>query len=159
MTNRCWASFHVLFWSFVYRLWRSVCSSPLSTSKLGCLLFGCRSSSPVLYTRPFSDLWFANTASHSTMCLFPFLDSDLWCTTGFSCSVCFWFIWPPPAAWGISVPWPGIEPMTPALEAWSLNHWTPREVPTVFCDEVQFIFLAFVLYLRTRCQIWGRIFF
>ena len=29
------------------------------------------------------------------------------------------------AAWGISVPWPGIEPMPPAVEVESsLNHWT-----------------------------------
>ena len=27
------------------------------------------------------------------------------------------------------VPWPGIEPGPPALGAWSLNHWTAREVP------------------------------
>ena len=27
------------------------------------------------------------------------------------------------------VPWPGIEPGPPALEVWSLNHWTTREVP------------------------------
>ena len=33
------------------------------------------------------------------------------------------------AACGILVFWPGIEPMTPALEAQSLNHWTAREVP------------------------------
>ena len=26
---------------------------------------------------------------------------------------------------GILVPWPGLEPMPPALEAWSLNHWLP----------------------------------
>ena len=24
---------------------------------------------------------------------------------------------------------PGIEPVSPALEAWCLNHWTTREVP------------------------------
>ena len=30
------------------------------------------------------------------------------------------------AACGI---WPGIEPGLPALGAWSLNHWTTREVP------------------------------
>ena len=29
------------------------------------------------------------------------------------------------------VPWPGIEPRPPALGAWSLNHWTIREVPAV----------------------------
>ena len=27
------------------------------------------------------------------------------------------------------VPWPGIEPGSPALGAWTLNHWTTREVP------------------------------
>ena len=27
------------------------------------------------------------------------------------------------------VPWPGIKPMPPALEVWSLNHWTSREIP------------------------------
>ena len=27
------------------------------------------------------------------------------------------------------VPWPGIEPRPPAWAAWSLNHWTSREVP------------------------------
>ena len=27
------------------------------------------------------------------------------------------------------VPWPGIEPGSPALGAWSLNHWATREVP------------------------------
>ena len=30
---------------------------------------------------------------------------------------------------GILVPRPGIEPAPPALEAWSLKHWTAREVP------------------------------
>ena len=30
------------------------------------------------------------------------------------------------------VSWPGIEPRTPALEAWSLSHWPTREVPSVF---------------------------
>ena len=29
----------------------------------------------------------------------------------------------------ILVPWPGIEPMPLEVEAWSLNHWTSREVP------------------------------
>ena len=29
------------------------------------------------------------------------------------------------------VPWPGIEPRLPALEALSLNHWTTREVPSL----------------------------
>ena len=33
-------------------------------------------------------------------------------------------------ACGILVPWPGIKPISSALEAWSFNHWTTREVPT-----------------------------
>ena len=32
----------------------------------------------------------------------------------------------------IFVPWPGIEHTPPALGAWSLNHWTAREVPVFF---------------------------
>ena len=31
----------------------------------------------------------------------------------------------------ILVPRPGIEPVPPAVEAWNLNQWTAREVPTV----------------------------
>ena len=30
---------------------------------------------------------------------------------------------------GIFVPWPGIERVPFAAEAWSLNHWTARDVP------------------------------
>ena len=29
------------------------------------------------------------------------------------------------------VPWPGIKPWPPALGAWSLSHWTTREVPNI----------------------------
>ena len=31
-------------------------------------------------------------------------------------------------ACGIVVPWPGVEPVPPAVELQSLNHWTTREV-------------------------------
>ena len=33
--------------------------------------------------------------------------------------------------WGMwdLIPWPGIEPSFPALGAWSLSHWTTREIP------------------------------
>ena len=41
----------------------------------------------------------------------------------------FFFFWPHHAACGILVPQPGIEPVPPAVEAQSLNHWTAREVP------------------------------
>ena len=48
----------------------------------------------------------------------------------------FFFFWPCHAACGILVPQPGIEHVPPALEAWSLNHWTSREVPMLlFLDE------------------------
>ena len=35
----------------------------------------------------------------------------------------------PSTAWGILVPQPGIEPVPPAVEAQSLNHWIAREFP------------------------------
>ena len=38
--------------------------------------------------------------------------------------------WPHCMSCGILVSWPGIEPMSPAVEAQSLNHWTTREVST-----------------------------
>ena len=41
----------------------------------------------------------------------------------------FLIFWPCRAASGILVPWPGIEPATPAVEVQSLNYWTSREVP------------------------------
>ena len=43
--------------------------------------------------------------------------------------IIFLFIWLCPVACGILVPQPGIKPAPPALEVWSLNHWTTREVP------------------------------
>ena len=36
------------------------------------------------------------------------------------------------------VPQPRIEPMPPAVEAWSLNHWTTREVPGRYFYYLQF---------------------
>ena len=38
------------------------------------------------------------------------------------------FFWPCHTPRGILVPQPGIEPASPALEGWSFNHWTAREV-------------------------------
>ena len=36
-------------------------------------------------------------------------------------------------AYGILILQPGIKSVPPAVEAWSLNHWTTREVPlTIF---------------------------
>ena len=34
-------------------------------------------------------------------------------------------------AYGMLVPWPEIEPVSPAMEALSLNHWTTKEVPLI----------------------------
>ena len=45
----------------------------------------------------------------------------------------FFFLWvfrPCRTASGMFFPRPGIEPMTPEVEARSLNHWTTREFPT-----------------------------
>ena len=48
------------------------------------------------------------------------------------------FFWPCCTTYGILVPRPRIEPMPPALEAWSFNHWTAREVPSL-------LFFSFLL--------------
>ena len=44
----------------------------------------------------------------------------------------FFFFWLHNMACGIIVPWPGIEPVQPAVEAQSPNHWTTREFPPIF---------------------------
>ena len=44
-------------------------------------------------------------------------------------SVHFYFLfWSCHMACGILVPWPGIEPVFPAREVWSLNNWTARSL-------------------------------
>ena len=59
----------------------------------------------------------SQTIIFSVFCLFVF------------CFVLFCFtFWPHHGACGILVPRPGIKPMSPAFESWSLNHWTTREV-------------------------------
>ena len=45
----------------------------------------------------------------------------------------FFFFWSPHVASGILVPQPGIEPVPPAVEAWSPNHWIAKEVPYSNC--------------------------
>ena len=40
----------------------------------------------------------------------------------------FFFFWPGCKAYRTLFLWPGIKPMTWAVEAWSLNHWFTREV-------------------------------
>ena len=52
------------------------------------------------------------------------------CFPSYSLSLFFFFFLPLyHVACGILVPRPEIEPVPPALESQSLNHWTPREVP------------------------------
>ena len=41
----------------------------------------------------------------------------------------YFMFWPHMQHVGILVSPSGMEPMPPALEAWSLTHWTTREVP------------------------------
>ena len=46
-----------------------------------------------------------------------------------ACGILSWGMWALSCGvWDI-VPWPGIKPGPPALGAWSLSHWTTREVP------------------------------
>ena len=45
-----------------------------------------------------------------------------------------WFVWflaVPCGFWDL-VPRPEIEPVPPAVESWSPNHWTAREFPLMF---------------------------
>ena len=65
---------------------------------------------------------------------------------GFLFALFFFYFWPLSAACGILVPQPGIEPMSPAVEVQSLNHWTAKEVlicPILFF----FFFLILFIYL------------
>ena len=56
--------------------------------------------------------------------------SVLPCSLGF-CHTSAWITWLPHASNGVLVPWPGVGPVPPAVEAWSLNRWAAREVPLV----------------------------
>ena len=46
-------------------------------------------------------------------------------------------------ACGILVPEPGIEPMPPAADVQSLNHWIAREVPIMIFNINSFFFFFF----------------
>ena len=53
-----------------------------------------------------------------------------------SCTLYSFFYWLHQEACGIRVPWPGTEPVPPALGAQSLNHWTTKEVcARVWCPQ------------------------
>ena len=61
--------------------------------------------------------------------LAPFIQNSAQRSFSFLLLLLLFLFWPHHAASGALVPWQGIEPVSPALEAWSLNHWTAREVP------------------------------
>ena len=73
----------------------------------------------------------------------------------------FNFFWLHHAACGILVPWPGIEPMPLAVEAWSLTHWTTREVPSLLFSQpvnvgiFRYSILGFLLYVLSVCVAWN----
>ena len=46
------------------------------------------------------------------------------------------FFWPGHEAGGILVPSPAIEPVTPAVETPSLNHWMVREFPSKYFSRI-----------------------
>ena len=51
-----------------------------------------------------------------------------------------------PVTCGILVPHPKIKPVHPSLEAWNLNHWTTRDVPSpLFNYSIQCPFQIFLL--------------
>ena len=45
------------------------------------------------------------------------------------------------------LPGPGLKPVSPALEAGSVNHWTTREVPDLPCFHSYFARCVFLLGL------------
>ena len=55
------------------------------------------------------------------------------------CCCLFGFFWPCHVACGILVPRPGTEPVPPAVEVQSLNHWTAREVLKSTISEMKVI--------------------
>ena len=56
----------------------------------------------------------------------------------------FFFLAAPCSLWDLSSR-PGMEPVPPAVEEWSPNHWTTREVPGVY----SFLLLVILCYINT----------
>ena len=53
----------------------------------------------------------------------------------------FFFFWPC-SMWDLSSP-PVLKPLPPAVEAWSLNHWTAREVPEIrFSQSLELVYIG-----------------
>ena len=69
-------------------------------------------------------------------------------------------------ACGILVPQPGIEPVFPAVQVWSPNHWTAREFPEIYiyfsyCFEIWCVFhtystpqIGLTTFQVSTCHMW-----
>ena len=57
----------------------------------------------------------------------------------------FFYLWPYLEACRILFPWLGMEPSPPAVQAWSPNHWSIREVPTSYFSFAAFNILSLSL--------------
>ena len=64
------------------------------------------------------------------------------------------FFWPCSVVYRILFPWPGIEPMSPALGAQSLKHWRAKEVSEFYTlMEYWSHFRSLFLLLKSHCII------
>ena len=64
------------------------------------------------------------------------------------------FFWLSHEACGILVPWPGIEPGPPAVEAQSPNHWTSREFPlSTFWKHLLSLLCAVIMFNIIQMEI------
>ena len=66
-----------------------------------------------------------------------------------------YLFWLPLMACGILVSWPGIEPAPPAVEVWSLNHWTSREVQINYYFFKFNSFLSFFFFFSIKAKFLG----
>ena len=92
----------------------------------------------LLWVDPFIKRWYPSLSLRTFFAL-KFTLFDINVTTTTYCWLVFvtyiyhyyyyYYFWPCCVACGVFVPWPGIKPVSPALEAQSLNHWATREVP------------------------------
>ena len=60
-----------------------------------------------------------------------------------------WLYWELSCSMWDLVPWPGMEPGSPALKSWSLNHWTTREVLSPLEKDTHAFISSFPISLTT----------
>ena len=118
-----WSIFSCAYWLFVYLPWKNIYLNPFSIFKLGCLLLLLTSSLLFIFQSPVPYQIYG-------------LNINIWLKYFLQF---FFFFSLHHVACGISVPWPGIEPMTPPMEAWSCNHWSTREVPPILWVSFPFL--------------------